>query len=65
MAANEYLVACKEKTYKKGNEEVKSLSRVGAFFPFKTSRGGRLVLDEGIAVFGELVLVEPREGDDR
>lgn len=60
-----YLVACKAKKYKKADgTEGSTLTRVGAFFPFKESRGGRLVLDEGIAVFGELVLTEPRESGD-
>lgn len=55
-----YLVACKASKYTKDGKEESKLTRVGAYFPFKESKGGRLVLDEGIAVFGELVLVEPR-----
>ncbi|RXD99616.1 hypothetical protein DB770_07470, partial [Xanthomonas perforans] len=55
-----YLVACKASKYTKDGVEESKLTRVGAYFPFKESKGGRLVLDEGIAVFGELVLVEPR-----
>lgn len=59
-----YLVVCKQRKYKNGDgKEQTSLSRVGAFFPFKEGNGGRMVLDEGIAVFGELVMVEPRDSD--
>ncbi|MBV6812160.1 hypothetical protein KWH01_21155 [Xanthomonas campestris pv. merremiae] len=55
-----YPLACKASKYTKDGVKECKLTRVGAYFPFKESKGGRLVLDEGIAVFGELVLVEPR-----
>ncbi|MBO9768243.1 MULTISPECIES: hypothetical protein [Xanthomonas] len=47
-----YLVACKASKYTKDVVEESKLTRVGAYFPFKESKGGRLVLDEGIAVLG-------------
>lgn len=60
-----YLIACVPKRFKKPDgTEGSSLTRVGAFFPFKESRGGRLKIDEGISVHGELILCAPNSGDD-
>lgn len=62
---SDYLIACVPKKFKKRDgSDGSGLTRVGAFFPFKESRGGRLKIDQGISVHGELIICEPKAGDE-